>query len=296
MNTSFGSGHINTCDASAVSRAVIALGRDVYGAPFNGSQVQQIFRDVARMFKGGFIHFQPMDTGYHNLEHTLQTTLCWARLLRNHQRYAGKPRVTEDAFHAGLAAALLHDVGYLKEENDGRGSGAKFTYVHERRSCELAQIYLSQRSWSPGDIAAVQHMISCTGPQAAIDKLPFRNSAEKLLGQMLCTADYLGQMSDPGYIDKLPSLFKEFEECDSYRGIPADQRYFQSATELLRRTPAFWANQVLPRLNQACDGLYHYLADPYPNGRNPYLEAIQHNMELLEAQPECNQKADLQAR
>jgi len=139
-------------------------------------------------------------------------------------------------------------------------------------------------------------MISCTGPQAVIEEVPFRDGAEKVLGQMLCTADYLGQMSDPGYIDKLPSLFKEFEESDAYRGIPLDQRYFRSANELLRRTPAFWTNQVLPRLNHACEGLYQYLADPYPEGGNPYLEAIERNMELLKAQPQPRLKADLPTR
>ena len=39
------------------------------------------------------------------------------------------------------------------------------------------------------------------------------------MGQAVCTADYVGQMSDPKYPDKLEVLFREFEESFRYQEI-----------------------------------------------------------------------------
>lgn len=274
---------VDTRDSEAVCAVVVALEKGLFSSEATPEATEAVFHEVVQIFDGHLPFFQRIDTVYHNLEHTLQATLCWARIFRGYRENGGSPQLTHAHFRLGLASVLLHDLGYLKEEHDELGTGAKFTFVHERRSCELAQIYLSERGWSQPDIFAVQHMISCTGPRAIIDAIPFRHRAEKVLGQMLCTADYLGQMSDPDYLAKLPILFKEFEESDNYRGIPKERRLFGSVESLIAQTPVFWNFTVLPKLEYDCGGLFRYLAIPYPDGPNPYLDQVALNLAQIQA-------------
>lgn len=274
---------IDTTSLEAVCRAVIAIEEALFGPESQTAETTALFDEVGSMFSGRFPFFREMDTVYHNLEHTLQATLCWARLFRGYQLHSSRPTLSHRFFQTGLAAVLFHDLGYLKEEHDEIGTGAKFTFVHERRSCELASIHFSEKGWTQSEIFAIQHVISCTGPRAIIDAIPFRNRSEKVLGQMLCTADYLGQMSDPAYPEKLPVLFEEFEESDNYRGIPKDRRFFQSLRDLLQKTPDFWTYSVKPKLDYDCGGLYRYLAAPYPDGSNPYLQEVDTNLSRIRA-------------
>ncbi|MDP0500625.1 MAG: hypothetical protein Q7P63_11045 [Verrucomicrobiota bacterium JB022] len=248
---------------------------------FDPHFIEEAVTSTQNIFEGRFGDFQAMDTVYHDLEHTLQATLCWARLFSAYVRNVHELTLTEHDLRVGLYGILLHDIGYLKRKGDGEGTGAKYTFVHERRSCEMAQIYLLGLGWSFDDIFSVQHLISCTGPRSLIDSIPFVSPTERLLGQMVCTADFLGQMSDPGYPDKLPVLFKEFEESDDFRQVPVDERAFRSADALMQNTPLFWADFVIPKLELDCGGVCHYLAEPYPNGRNPYLLAVEDNIERL---------------
>jgi len=186
--------------------------------------------------------------------------------------------MSERDFENGLHALLLHDIGYLKEKGDNQGSGAKFTFMHVQRSCELADLYLIKKDWSRFEIFVVQHIISCTGPRSIIDAVPFNNEVERIIGEAACTADYLGQMSDPNYKQKLLSLFMEFEESDNYRNIPKDSRMFSSSEEILRGTPYFWENIVIQKLENDCHGLYKFLAEPYPEGVNPYVQKVEEHI------------------
>jgi len=38
---------------------------------------------------------------------------------------------------------------------------------------------------------------------------------------------------------------------------------------------------ILKKLNEDCHGLYRFLAEPYPDGPNPYLENIERNMDRV---------------
>ncbi len=272
-------------DMDTSSHEVVAkVVADIHQEIFPGADCEylpQYFRDVAAMFTGQYPNYQAMDTVYHDLEHTLQATLCWVRLMANRHRLNIEPIMTPRDFQIGFVAILMHDVGYLKEADDDEGTGAKFTFVHERRSCEFADMYLEEQGWPKKAIFAVQHLISCTGPRSLIDAIPFYNRLEKIMGMAVCTADYLGQMSDPKYIKKLPVLYLEFEESDDFRCIAKEDRIFKSSDELLRGTPFFWTNIVVPKMDNDCDSLYKYLAEPYPEGVNPYVQEIENNVETV---------------
>ena len=101
------------------------------------------------------------------------------------------------------------------------------------------------------------------------------------MGQAVCTADYGGQMSDPGYPDKLKVLFREFEESYRTQEIPENQWPFASYEGLLRGTPDFWSKFVQYKMNVECGGIWKYLEHPV-TGINPYLEAIERNLATIE--------------
>ncbi|MCP5527211.1 MAG: hypothetical protein H7A47_10455 [Verrucomicrobiales bacterium] len=241
--------------------------------------VPRIVGGVIDCFCGGNPNFLPIDALYHDLEHTLQGTLCLARLLRGRHLAGVEPRLGRRMFELGLLAILLHDTGYLKRVGDTQGTGAKYTPIHVRRSADFAGECLAPKGFPAADIRAVQNMIQCTGIAAHPQDLPFQNELERIIGCALGTADLLGQMAAPDYVDKLPILYQEFEEAAAFDGGKSPAlTTFQSPEELVSKTPEFWDNYVRPRIDGVFGGLYRYLANPYPDGPNPYLERIEANI------------------
>jgi hypothetical protein len=89
-------------------------------------------------------------------------------------------------------------------------------------------------------------------------------------------------MSAAEYPDELAILFSEFAESDDFIHVPATRRIFSSAEDLISRTPGFWRQVVLPKLQNEFQGAYRYLSDPYPNGPNVYFDAVIRNIGLIE--------------
>ncbi len=73
----------------------------------------------------------------------------------------------------------------------------------------------------------------------------------------------------------------EFEESDDYRNIPKNYRMFSSSEEILRRTPYFWENIVISKLEIDCHGLYKFLAEPHPDGVNPYMQKVEEHISTI---------------
>lgn len=272
---------IEATDVSAVEGALIEIEKQVLGpAPKSGFQ-SQIFADVIHLFQEGFAGRQAIDTPYHNLEHTLQTTLCFAQICLNWKLTDEQPPIDPDQFQNGLVAALLHDVGYMKDAHDTDGSGAKHTHGHELRSCDIATAYLTDLDWDPARIRTICSVICCTGPHADFSSIEFENDKARILGQIVCTADYLGQIADPGYVEKIPALFRELEESDQVRNIPPENRNYASLNELFQGTDSFWNTFVEPRLKDECGNVYLLLADP-ETGTNTYLAQVQTNLKQIQ--------------
>lgn len=244
--------------------------------------VPQIFGWAIDCFTGQYDDYQPIDAQYHDFEHTLQGTLCMARLLRGRHLAKVGPAVPERLFQLAMIAILFHDTGYLKRSGDTEGTGAKYTFVHVRRSADFAETFLKQKHFPASDVRAVQNMILCTGVNAPLDKIPFQSEAEKIAGFALGTADLLGQMAADDYVDKLPILYAEFAEAARHdRKDPNAPGAFASADDLRQKTPAFWEKYVQPKLDRDFLGLYRFCNDPYPSGPNYYWQKIEANMERI---------------
>lgn len=272
---------VSTRDPNAVAAAVQATYRDMFPAG-DPLFVSRAFSWMIQAFRGQLPEYQAVDTRYHDLEHTLQGTLCFARLLENRHRVGAQPPVPQRWFELGLLAILFHDTGYLKRREDREGTGAKYTLVHVQRSAEFAESFLRARGFGEREVRAVQNMIRCTGVDARPSALSFQDELERLVGCALGTADLLGQMAAEDYLEKLPALYGEFAEAAQHtQNRHSFVASFRSAEELLARTPAFWEEHVKPRLEQELLGLYRFLNDPYPDGPNPYVMRIEAHMERL---------------
>ncbi len=246
--------------------------------------VPMVFGWVIECFTGHFEGYQAVDAQYHDLEHTLQGTLCLARLLANRHHLGAVPRLSCREFELGLLAILLHDTGYLKTFGDTQGTGAKYTATHVTRSAEFAALLLGHRGFPASEIKAVQNMILCTGVNTVLKDLEFQSEAQQVAGFALATADLLGQMAADDYIDKLPILYEEFAEASAFSGEKGGfVNSFKSPDDLITKTPVFWRNFVLPKLQKDFEGLYTFLNHPYPHGPNCYVEKIERNMAMLQA-------------
>jgi len=272
---------VDTSDCGAVEAAV----REVYRMMFPGSDpavVERAFRCVTGCFRGECPGYHAIDARYHDLEHTLQGTLCMVSILAGRHRAGVTPPLTRRVFELGVLAILLHDSGYAKRIGDTEGTGAKYTFTHVDRSAEFAEELLRPKGLPIADIRAIQHMIHCTGVNVDLEAIPFQDELERLAGYALGTGDLLGQMAAADYVDKLPVLYEEFAEATRFSGAgPAPTAGFSSAETLIRNTPRFWREFVRVKIDRDFAGVHHFLEDPYPGGPNPYVQAIEAHMDRI---------------
>jgi len=273
---------VNTCDPQCVQVEVQAAYAEMF--PQADQQfIPKIFGWAAEWFSGHYRDYQAIDAHYHDLEHTMQGTLCMGRLLRRRHQHPSEPRLTQRMMELGLLAILTHDTGYLKKRDDNEGTGAKYTLIHVDRSIGFAGELMRGHNFPAEEIVAVQNMICCTGVNVKLENVQFQSPLERTVGFALGTSDLLGQMAAPDYVDKLPTLYAEFAEAarSSVDGRMKAGGFFSSAEDLMQKTPLFWENYVLNKLNRDFLGLHRFLNDPYPDGPNEYIDRIQSNIARL---------------
>lgn len=265
----------DTKSPAAVQTAVAAIHSEMFSKG-EGSFVAKFFGWAVDAFEGRYRDYQAVDALYHDFEHTLQGTLCYAQILRGRQRAGATPVVPQRMFELGLLGILLHDTGYLKVRGDNEGSGAKYTLIHVSRSANFAQQLLAEKGFSTEDAGIVMRMIRCTGVNVKIEAIPFQGEVERTVSFCIGSADLVGQMAADDYVDKLPILFSEFAESAGYSGT---KMMFESANHLLKATPMFWEKYVQPKLEKDFQGVHRFLNDPYPDGPSIYLERVEANVE-----------------
>ncbi|MBL9216224.1 MAG: HD domain-containing protein [Opitutaceae bacterium] len=266
---------IDTKNPSAVAEAAKAAFGSI-GAQASFPFIAQLFSDVTDMFEGRYPGYQAIDMFYHDYEHTLQATVCLIHILEGHHRSGDAPKLRVRDWELALMSVLLHDCGYLKRSDDITGTGAKYTLIHERRSCEFARMFLPRRNVLPHEVEDVCSAIICTGPHSKISQVSFRREEARLMAFILVTADYLAQMSDANYVKKLPILIREFNEAYEFEQVPPEKRPYHELRELMQKTPGFWTNFVRPMLDFEAGGVHRYLTTA---GRpNPYLDAVEANI------------------
>jgi hypothetical protein len=229
------------------------------------------------LFDGKIEGFQACDTGFHDLDHTMYVVSALADLLIAYHQKNKSPGLATRHCQIGIASALFHDIGYLKYAGDYIGTGAKFSAIHVKRSCQIALKLLPDFQFNKAELAQVQNSISATALGGNIDRLPFQSEQEFVIAALLVTSDFISQMAVQDYPERLEKLYFELQEANRHS---SDTRpnfgTFRSLLELLQSTNQFFSEYVLKLLNTDLRGYYHLLDNH--EGANPYIAAIKKNI------------------
>jgi hypothetical protein len=246
--------------------------------------LEHAFGEFDALFSGRAPGYAGVDTIYHDRQHTLDVTLAMARLM------VGYERQTESLWQlggeravVGIILALFHDVGYLRRSTDrGQNNGAEFTRTHISRGIEFLSAYLPQIGLAPWVPIAAQ-ILHFTGYERPFSDIVVDDARDLRLGHLLGTADMIAQMADRCYLEKCRDrLYPEFVlggVAVTSNGSTNEIRY-ASGLDLLRQTPNFAAQTRATRLDGEFNRAYRYLEILF-DGRNPYMEAIERNLNYL---------------
>ena len=166
--------------------------------------------DVTKLFAGEYPGYRACNTEYHNLIHTTDATLALIRLV--HGSVLNGMKFSDHDILLVLVSTLFHDSGYIQDDDDVEGTGAKYTENHVERSVDFIKAYYRKNGFTTEDYEKSAAMIRCTGLGVDIPQINFISNNIMALGKMLGIADLLGQMADRSYLEKLMFLYHEFEE------------------------------------------------------------------------------------
>ena len=269
----------------AVLEAVTALYRPTWPG-VSLEPIERAFEHFERLFAGEVPGFHGVDTVYHDRQHTLDITLALARLIVGYERQASDAaRLGSARAIVGLVTGLFHDVGYLRrtDERESR-NGAEFTRVHVSRGARFLEEYLPVlgfAAWVP----MASEIIHFTGYEVPFPQIEshLADPRDVLVGHLVGTADMIAQIADRCYLEKCRDrLYAEFvlggvalPFSGGYRQVK-----YASGLDLLRQTPEFIEETRRNRLDRDFGSAYRYLEILF-NGRNPYIESIDRNVEFL---------------
>jgi hypothetical protein len=278
----------NTVQVSS-PKAVLAAVEALYRPTWPGLSLDPLaraFTHFERLFAGEVDGFHGVDTVYHDRQHTLDITLALARLIVGYERQQQEgARLGGARAMVGLVTGLFHDVGYLRRADDRESrNGAEFTRTHVSRGARFLEEYLPAlgfAAWVP----VATEIIHFTGYEVPFERIEAHvaDPRDVVVGHLLGTADMIAQMADRCYLEKCRDrLYAEFVlggvALPFSGGNP--QVKYASGLDLLRQTPEFVSEVRAKRLDGDFRGAYRHLEILF-GGRNPYMEAIDRNVDYL---------------
>lgn len=242
---------------------------------YDFSLARTVFDDVMSLFRGEYPDYCAIKTPYHDLSHTLDVFLCAIRLAHG-VHISGSP-LLDSEITLTMIAALMHDTGYAQRHSEDTGTGAQYTRDHVSRGIDFMRCYLAGQRFPSSWAESLEPMMLSTDHSGEFNKINFLDERARLLGQIVATADLVGQMSDRTYLEKLLLLYLEFKE--------AHLGNYQSMVDLLRKTKSFYELIRQNKLDGELECLYTKLTfhfnDCFGTERNYYLESLERNMDYL---------------
>lgn len=201
------------------------------------------------------------DALYHNVEHSILVTLVGQEILRGkHIREGGVS--SEDWLHC-IISLLCHDIGYVKgvcrqdKEIDGLystgkegkmiplppgASDASLTPYHVDR----AKLFIDERF---GGHKLIDSEVIKSNIELTRFPVPVKEDSQgtQCFAGLVRAADLIGQLSDPRYLNKITSLFYEFEETGMNKVLG-----YKTPADLRKNYAKFYWNGVFPYIQ---DGL-----------------------------------------
>jgi hypothetical protein len=238
-------------------------------------RVRLAFSQVRSLFAGEFPGYRECLAEYHDFTHTMSVLLASARLLDGYN--IERVFLPEEMAIQLLLAALLHDTGYIQEDWDTEGTGAKYSRQHEQRSIEFLERHAGVFEIEEPEIEPIVRLIQSTDLKTDFARIAFPSEEEQDAGAILGSADILGQMSDRAYLEKLLFLYHEFREA----GIPG----YETEFDILKKTRDFY-EAVKGRLRDTYLHVFelanHHFRERYQVNRNLYIVAVDRQMAYLD--------------
>lgn len=204
------------------------------------------------------------DSLYHDVEHTiLAVSVSHALLEGKHTMEGG---VSPRDWMRVILATLCHDIGFagsccLNDDDHEVATGnsenprvsradfptnASLMPFHVDRSQLFVRERFSKRlmfDMTDEDIEVICEYIEMT--RFPVPQEPLYQQT-KGFGALVRTADLIGQLSDPRYLQKIPALYYEFKE------MGADENFgYKDPRDLTRKYPEFFRNVVYPLIKDS---------------------------------------------
>jgi hypothetical protein len=223
--------------------------------------------------QGMLLGYSSLLTPYHDQGHMLEVVLCGARLL--HGLHLAGELIDALTIDACIVGALLHDTGYLMDNDEVSGTGAQFTLTHVVRGAVFAETQLV--NVLPPDLMVATSKVILATDHRPIAVMPeFSSRAQRIAAQVTATADLIGQMANREYLERLLLLYYEFNEA----GITL----FKDVHDLLEKTGSFY-HMMHGRLQNELGNLTPHLTKHFDQARgvrrNFYTESVDRNLDYL---------------
>lgn len=264
-----------TADA-AFEEIMLTLNTTYKGEDF--SFIQDAFADFKKLFNGDYQGYGKCDTPYHDIIHSAEVLLAAIRILDGYHISRPDDIVPFRKMEILFVSALFHDSGFIPRETDSSDKGAKNLVDHEERGKEFAAEYLRSRKFSKKEAALSGKLIEATNLFSDIEDMKFDTDTDRLLANILGTADLAGQMAARTYLERLKYLYEEFKDA----GLPV----YSSEFDLICRTNEFYEKTVKKRFVQTFANVIKY-AETHFRVRNNidenvYIRSIENQLEYLE--------------
>ena len=264
---------VDTSDPEKVIEEVLRIFYFHYSED-SALRVRLAFSQVRSLFAGEFPGYRECLAEYHDFNHTMSVLLAAARLLDGYN--IERAFLPEEFAVQLLLGALLHDTGYIQEDWDTEGTGAKYSRQHEQRSIEFLKRHAGVFEIEEPEIEPLVRLIESTDLKTDFARIDFPSEEEQDTGAILGSADILGQMSDRAYLEKLLFLYHEFREA----GIPG----YETEFDILEKTRDFY-EAVKGRLRDTYlhvfELAHHHFRERYEVNQNLYIVAVDRQMAYL---------------
>ena len=200
----------------------------------------------------GTDEYHKLETKYHDLYHFLTSTTVF---LDVYSGIVDKQIIekNESDFFCGVVATMYHDIGFLKTKEDENGTGAQYINTHVERGCHFISNNFDD-ILTEEEKSRICNLIMVTDYFKKVENLEIDH-----IGACVALGDWLSQMGDIQYVEKLDKLYQEFDEFQKYHNI----NMYTGLHDLISKTPGFWYKLVKPLLNTKFYALYEYTSSNY---------------------------------
>lgn len=217
-------------------------------------RLKVLYDSLIEVCNNGNDKYHKLETKYHDIYHFLTSTTVF---LDVYTSIVNKEIIksNEQDFFCGVVAIMYHDIGFLKLKEDDNGTGAQYINTHVERGCHFISNNFDALL-TEEEKGRICNLIMVTDYFKKVENLEIDH-----IGACVALGDWLSQMGDKQYVEKLSKLYQEFDEFQQYHNL----NMYSGLQDLINKTPGFWYKLVKPLLETKFYALYEYTSSNYIN-------------------------------